>query len=66
MTKVWWKYSKEILSITNVLFHVDTINNYMIFFLFPFFHVVGKWKAHEKAMEDLHKASVHELNNEFI
>jgi hypothetical protein len=29
-------------------------------------HVVDKWKAYEKAMEDLHKASVHELNDEFI
>jgi hypothetical protein len=32
----------------------------------PLFHVLDKWNAYEKAMEDLHKASVHELNNGVI
>jgi hypothetical protein len=32
----------------------------------PLFHVLDKWNAYEKTMENLHKASVHELNNGII
>jgi hypothetical protein len=38
----------------------------IIYIVFPLFHVFEKWKAYEKAMEDLHKVSVHEFNNEVI
>jgi len=38
----------------------------IFYFLFPLSHVVDKWKAYEKAMEDLHKAIIHELNNAFF
>jgi len=34
-----------------------------IYIYVPLFHVLDKWNAYEKTMEDLHKASVHELNN---
>jgi hypothetical protein len=40
--------------------HVEYVDNY---FLFPYTHVVDKWKACEKAMEDLRKAIIHDLNN---
>jgi hypothetical protein len=58
--------SKRNSLITNVLFHVKTIDNYMIFFYFHLFHVVDEQKVYEEAMEDLHKTNVHLLNNEFI
>jgi hypothetical protein len=47
--------------ITNILFHVQYIYIYI-----PLFHVLDKWNAYEKVIEDLHKASVHELNNGVI
>jgi hypothetical protein len=37
-----------------------------IYIYIPFFHVLEKWNAYEKAMEGLHKPSVHELNNGVI
>jgi hypothetical protein len=35
-------------------------------YIFNFHYVVDKWKYYEEAMEDLHKVSVHELNNALI
>jgi hypothetical protein len=53
--------SPKKISITIILFHVQSIYIYV-----PLFHVLDKWNAYEKTMEDLHKASVHELNNGVI
>jgi len=35
----------------------------IIYHIVGLFHVLDKWHAYEKTMEDLHKVSVHELNN---
>ncbi len=39
---------------------------YIIYIYIILFHVLDKWNAYEKAMEDLHEASVQELNNGVI
>jgi hypothetical protein len=37
-----------------------------IYIYIPLFNVLDKWNAYEKAIENLHKASIHELNNGVI
>jgi hypothetical protein len=56
--------SKKQIFITNVLFNVQSIDNYIYCISIILFF--EKRKAYKKAMEDLHKVNVHEFNNGII
>ncbi len=65
--KVRWNGLSEISPQKN-LYHnyFVSCSIYIIYIYIILFHVLEKWNAYEKAMEDLHEASVHELNNGVI
>jgi len=61
VTYVWWNIPQK-----NLYHNYFVSCSIYIYIYVPLFHVLDKWNAYEKTMEDLHKASVHELNNGVI